>query len=133
MEARLRAVMLLTSDLPRAMAFYDALGLPRTRAGADLAIYDVDGGALALVTKPAAERLTGLVLGAPPDMPSQFLVHQARSRADVDAIVSAAEQAGARVLRRPADNDWGGYAGAFADPDGHAWTIGHNVEFYKKG
>jgi uncharacterized glyoxalase superfamily protein PhnB len=51
------------------------------------------------------------------------------SEAGVDAAMSTAESAGARILKPAARTDWGGYAGAFADPDGHAWEIAHNPFF----
>jgi hypothetical protein len=57
------------------------------------------------------------------------LAQNVRSRAEVDAVVAAAEQAGARVTRRPAETFYGGYAGYFLDPDGHAWEIAHNPGF----
>jgi uncharacterized protein len=30
------------------------------------------------------------------------------------------------VTRRPGATFWGGYSGAFTDPDGHPWEIAHN-------
>jgi len=41
---------------------------------------------------------------------------------DVDRIVERARRAGATVAREPAPQPWG-YAAAFADPDGHIWTV----------
>lgn len=35
----------------------------------------------------------------------------------------------ATVTRPPADTFYGGYAGCFADPDGHVWEIAHNPGF----
>ena len=31
-----------------------------------------------------------------------------------------------RSLRSGAETFWGGYSGAFADPEGHAWEVAHN-------
>ena len=134
MESKFGAVVLLTSDLERARSFYgQGLGFQELRGGADLAVYQLPGaGGLALMRQETASKLTGLVLGDPPDMPSQFLSLQADSNDAVDAFVAKAEAAGARVLRAPGDNDWGGYSAAFADPDGNAWTIGFNVELFKR-
>jgi predicted lactoylglutathione lyase len=42
--------------------------------------------------------------------------------AEVDELVKRAREAGARVLTEPGPQPWG-YAGTFADPDGHLWMI----------
>jgi uncharacterized protein len=46
----------------------------------------------------------------------------AASDDDVDQIVERARRAGATVATEPAPQPWG-YAAAFADPDGHIWTV----------
>ena len=43
--------------------------------------------------------------------------------------MAAAERAGATITRPPARTFYGGYAGVFTDPDGHAWEIAHNPGF----
>jgi uncharacterized protein len=67
------------------------------------------------------------------DQPHSFggivLAHNVRSRAEVDAILAAAEQAGATVTREAEETFYGGYAGYFVDLDGHAWEIAHNPGF----
>lgn len=42
--------------------------------------------------------------------------------AGVDELVARAEQAGAEIVTAPGQQPWG-YAGAFADPDGHVWMV----------
>lgn len=37
-----------------------------------------------------------------------------------------ARDAGARVVKPAGDTFWGGYAGLFADPDGHLWEVAWN-------
>ena len=44
-------------------------------------------------------------------------------------IVERARNNGAEVTREPSETFYGGYAGAFRDPDGHAWEIAHNPGF----
>ncbi len=51
---------------------------------------------------------------------------QRRSPAEVDAVIAGAEAAGATIKRHGAETFWGGYSGAFTDPDGHAWEVAHN-------
>ena len=54
------------------------------------------------------------------------LAHNARDRAEVDALLAEAERAGATILKPAEDVFWGGYSGYFADPDGHAWEVAWN-------
>ncbi len=54
------------------------------------------------------------------------IAHNVRSRAQVDAVLAEAEQAGGRILKAGGDVFWGGYTGYFADPDGHVWEIAWN-------
>ena len=42
---------------------------------------------------------------------------------------AAAEHAGARRVRPGRETFYGGYAGFFADPDGHVWEVAHNPGF----
>ena len=44
------------------------------------------------------------------------------SAADADALVEQAVAAGADLVTPPGQQPWG-YAGAFADPDGHVWMV----------
>lgn len=44
------------------------------------------------------------------------------TEAGVDALVKRAQQAGAEIVTEPGQQPWG-YAGAFADPDGHVWMV----------
>src|SRR6266851_5157295 len=37
-----------------------------------------------------------------------------------------AARAGATIARPATRADWGGYTGAFADPDGYLWEVAHN-------
>ncbi|MFQ5533982.1 MAG: VOC family protein [Sphingomonadales bacterium] len=57
------------------------------------------------------------------------LAYNARARAEVDAVLKLAQQAGGRILKPARDVFWGGYSGYFADPDGHPWEVGWNPHF----
>jgi uncharacterized protein len=46
----------------------------------------------------------------------------AQTDADVAELVERARRAGATVLTEPDRQPWG-YAGTFADPDGHIWMV----------
>ena len=44
---------------------------------------------------------------------------------DADELIARARAAGAEIVAEPAKQPWG-YAGTFADPDGHLWMITAN-------
>lgn len=52
--------------------------------------------------------------------------HNVRSEKEVDAVMRRAEQTGATIVKRAVKAFWGGYAGCFADPDGHLWEVAFN-------
>lgn len=57
------------------------------------------------------------------------LAHNVRSRTDVDEVLGEAANAGAEIVRPARETFYGGYAGCFADPDGHVWEIAYNPGF----
>jgi uncharacterized glyoxalase superfamily protein PhnB len=54
------------------------------------------------------------------------LAYNARSKEEVDAVLTEAEAAGARILKPAEETFWGGYSGYFTDPDGHPWEVAWN-------
>lgn len=46
----------------------------------------------------------------------------AQTDADVAEVIERAREAGATILTEPDRQPWG-YAGTFADPDGHIWMV----------
>ena len=118
------------ADLPRAVAFYrDGLGWPTQGiVGTELehgavAFFDLQPG-LRLALWPRADLAhdSGLPL-APPAPTECSLGHNVDSSAKVDAVMSTAERAGARIVKPAGPTFWGGYAGYFQDPDGHLWEV----------
>lgn len=57
------------------------------------------------------------------------LAQNVRSRAEVDELIATATKAGATVTKPARETFYGGYAGYFADPDGHLWEIAWNPGF----
>jgi predicted lactoylglutathione lyase len=51
----------------------------------------------------------------------QILIGLATTR-EVDKLVGRASEAGAKIIFEAGEQNWG-YAGAFADPDGHMWQV----------
>ena len=51
-----------------------------------------------------------------------------RSESRVNEVIAEAKAAGATILKPAAREQWGGYGGAFADPDGYVWQIGYSAQ-----
>jgi catechol 2,3-dioxygenase-like lactoylglutathione lyase family enzyme len=136
MRPRLSVVTLGVADLDRAVGFYrDGLGWPtegvvgREFAHGAVAFFDLAGGLrLALWALADIAHDTGLPQG-PVSPTAMTLGHNVARREDVDAAMAAAVRAGAEVVKPAQDTFYGGYAGYFADPDGHLWEIAWNPEF----
>jgi uncharacterized glyoxalase superfamily protein PhnB len=57
------------------------------------------------------------------------LAHNVGSDEEVDRLIEDARANGAEISREPSRTFYGGYAGVFRDPDGHAWEVAHNPGF----
>jgi catechol 2,3-dioxygenase-like lactoylglutathione lyase family enzyme len=114
------------ADVPRARAFYTALGWPVVFAdGDDFCVLDTDGVRVALWSTGALAADAGRP-GTGPDGVRGSLAVNVASEAEVDAALAAVVAAGGEVTRAAHRADWGGYSGYFADPDGHAWEVAYN-------
>jgi len=56
------------------------------------------------------------------------LGYNVNSAAEVDAAMALARKAGANIVKPAGKTFWGGYAGYFADPDGHLWEVVWNPQ-----
>jgi uncharacterized protein len=125
MEQRISLITLGVTDLPRARAFYQALGWREAPApAADVAFYQAGGMVLGLwdrasLAADSAVRDSGGWGGV-------TLAYNVGSPAEVDAVIAEARAAGAMIGREPAPTFYGGYSGVFTDPDGHPWEVAHN-------
>lgn len=136
MKARISLITLCVDDLERSLRFYrDGLGLKTPgivgqefEHGA-VAFFELHGGLkLALWPRRSLAHDTGLPLG-PPSATELSLGHNVASRAEVDAVMTQAQQAGAVIVKPAADTFWGGYAGYFQDPDRHLWEVAWNPQW----
>jgi len=74
-----------------------------------------------------SEEFPELGIHAPrPGQPTAMSIHLHVD--DADATIARAVEAGATLLRPPADHFYGERSGAILDPFGHEWTIGHSIE-----
>ena len=124
-------VTLGVSDLARSIVFYEALGFGRKAAGAQ-GVGFFQAGAVVLAVWPVSDLAQDAKVtqsGSAPAFRGVALAWNCRSEADVDAAIERARKAGASVPKAAQKTTWGGYAGYFADPDGHLWEVAHNPTF----
>ena len=132
MRQSLSLVTLGVADYERAKAFYTALGWRVTWEAEDTAFFAANGVVVVLWDRAKLAADTGVV-DAGATWSGITLAHNVGSRDEVHEIVGAARANGATVTREPAETFYGGYAGVFRDPDGHAWEIAHNPGFGLNG
>ena len=126
---RIAIVTLGVEDLARAAAFYEAMGLKRSRASqATIHFYDMDGVVLALFPNDMLAEDAG-VAAEGHGFRRQTLAWNVHDPAAVDAAFARVLAAGGSSLKPPHKTSWGGYVGHFADPDGHLWEVAHNPFF----
>jgi uncharacterized protein len=129
MEQRISLVTLGVADLERSRAFYERLGWKRSVGDAGGIVFFQTGGmALALYPRSDLAQDAG-VAAEGHGFPGFTLAFNARSRADVDAVLAEAQAAGASILKPAQEAFWGGYSGYFADPDGFLWEVAWNPSF----
>jgi uncharacterized protein len=128
MKQSVSLITLGVSDFARAKAFYEAIGWSPAMDVEDTLFFRANGVVLVLWgrDKLAAD------LGIRDDgarWSGVALAHNVASDEEVDRVVEEARANGAEVSRAPAPTFYGGYAGCFRDPDGHAWEVAHNPGF----
>jgi catechol 2,3-dioxygenase-like lactoylglutathione lyase family enzyme len=119
-------VTLGVADLPRAVAFYEALGWSADNdyAAQGVAFFQAPGMVVALWSREELAADSGVEDGG--GWGGVTLAYNGRSPEDVDVVLAQAEAAGATIARPGAETFWGGYSGVFIDPDGHPWEVAHN-------
>jgi len=124
-DQRVSLVTLGVRDLGRARAFYRALGW-RTGAGPgdDVVFFQAGCMIVALWDRDRLAEDSGVADGG--GWGGVTLAYNARSAAEVDAVMAEALSAGATLGRPAGPTFWGGYSGVFADPEGHPWEVAHN-------
>ena len=121
-------ITLGVADYARAKAFYEALGWTVAYDVQETGFFQANGVVLTLWAREKLAADTGVA-----DDGARWggitLAHNVGSREEVDAVIDEARQGGAEISREPAETFYGGYAGVFRDPDGHAWEVAHNPGF----
>jgi uncharacterized protein len=133
MKPRITLLTIAVDDLERSLAFYrDGLRLPtkgivgREFEHGAVAFFDLqDGVKLAIWRRDDLAHDAGLRKS--PRSSTEFSIgHNVRSEQEVDTVMREAERAGATIVKQAQRTFWGGYAGYFADPDGHLWEVAFN-------
>ena len=133
MKPRITVLTIAVDDLERSLAFYaNGLGLPtegivgREFEHGAVAFFGLESGVrLAIWPCESLAHDAGLPKTAP--SATEFSIgHNVGSEAEVDDVMRQAELAGATIVKPAGKTFWGGYAGYFADPDGHLWEIVYN-------
>ena len=109
MKARITLLTLGVDDLEGAVAFFELEG------GLRMALWPRRDLAHDTGLKQSRSSSTEFSIG-----------HNVRSEKEVDAVMKQADKAGAKIVKPAVKTFWGGYAGYFADPDGHLWEVAYN-------
>lgn len=122
-------ISLPIADRPTSFAFYrDGIGLDPFGEPADDGVpeplqFDLNDGVRIMLIPTGG---FGWVIGdhevAPTGSSECVVTITADTDADVDETIARARAAGAAVVTEPGQRPWG-YAGTFADPDGHLWMV----------
>jgi catechol 2,3-dioxygenase-like lactoylglutathione lyase family enzyme len=117
------------ADVARARRFFERLGW-RGQEVEQTVFFQAGGQAVVLWSREKLADDAGIADDQPTDgFGGLALAYNARSAAEVDDILAAAEAAGATITKPAATTFYGGYSGYFADPDGHLWEVAHNPGF----
>jgi len=141
MRSRIHVITLGVRDLERSLAFYRALGLESpgvigtefaaddTAPGGAAAMFELEGGViLSLYGRDDLAKDANALFDAPGR--GEFSIgHLVGSKEEVDALLAAAQAAGATLTDEPHERPWGIYSGYFRDPDGHLWEVIWNPRF----
>ena len=128
MDQRISLITLGVTDLARSRAFYERLGW-QGQEMEETVFFQAGGQAVVLWGRAKLAADGGIDDRGSDGFGGMALAQNVRSREEVDRIVAEAAAAGAVVTKAPAETFYGGYAGYFRDPDGHAWEIAHNPGF----
>ena len=126
MDQRISIVTLGTDNLPRAVAFWEAMCCPRRAKAFDaIAMFQCSGMAFAIYPFDKLAEDCGMT-DRGPGFGGFTIAHNLASKADVDALLLTAVANGATLQKPAHEAFWGGYSGYFLDPDGHPWEVAYN-------
>ena len=126
--ARVTLITLGVADVPRATAFYQALGwtMSTSSVAGEVSFFKLSNLVLAVWGHDDLAADARAESGAVPGFRGVALAINVESRDEVDRLLAAAVEAGGQLPKPGHATDWGGYSGYFADPDGNLWEVAHN-------
>jgi predicted lactoylglutathione lyase len=127
-EQRISLITLGVTDLARARTFYERLGWQGQEVEQTV-FFQAGGMAVVLWGRDKLADDSGVTDGSADGFGGIALAQNVRSQAEVDAVLERAASAGAQITQPARETFYGGYAGHFADPDGHVWEIAYNPGF----
>jgi uncharacterized protein len=128
MDQRVSLITLGVGDLAAARRFYEALGW-ECKEVSETVFVQAGGSAVVLWGRDKLAEDAGIEDREAGGFGGIALAQNVRSPEEVDSIIAAATAAGATITKPAAKTFYGGYAGYFADLDGHLWEIAHNPGF----
>jgi catechol 2,3-dioxygenase-like lactoylglutathione lyase family enzyme len=129
MDQRISILTLGVADLTRSRSFFERLGWRASSASSEAIVF-FEAGGMALALYPRTELAKDANLAPEGHGFSGITIaYNARTRAEVDAVLAQADAAGAKILKTAQEAFWGGYSGYFADPDNFAWEVAFNPHF----
>jgi predicted lactoylglutathione lyase len=128
MNQSVSLITLGVSDYDRAKHFYESLGWSAALEIEETVFFQANGVVLVLWARAKLAADSGIADDGA-GWSGIALAHNVSSRQDVEDVIEQARANGATITREPSETFYGGYAGAFRDPDGHAWEIAHNPGF----
>jgi catechol 2,3-dioxygenase-like lactoylglutathione lyase family enzyme len=130
MKPRINVLTLGVDDLERSLAFYrDGMGLEtdgiigKEFEDGAIVLFKLNEGLILSLYPTASLAKDAKVTATKARLGAASIGQLVKSKAEVDAVIRQAEQAGAIVTDPPHDRFWGGYSGYFHDPNGHLWEI----------
>jgi hypothetical protein len=130
-DQRVSLITLGVGDLAAARRFYEALGW-ECKEVEETVFVQAGGSGVVLWGREKLADDAGVEDARADGFGGIALAQNVRSREEVDAIMATAAEAGATITKPAAETFYGGYAGYFADLDGHMWEIAHNPGFTLK-
>jgi predicted lactoylglutathione lyase len=127
-DQRVSLITLGVADLALARTFYERLGWQGQEIE-ETVFFQAGGMALVLWGRGKVADDAGIEDGGTDGFGGVTLAHNVRSPAEVDEVLATAARAGATITRAAGETFYGGYAGYFADLDGHLWEIAYNPGF----
>lgn len=129
MDQRLSLITLGVRDLARSTAFFEKLGWKRSVKDAP-GVSFFQCGSIAFGLFPRDELAKDA--GVSPEgsgFEGFSIAYNARSKEEVDEVLTAVQSLGADIVKPATEVFWGGYSGYFRDLDGHLWEVAWNPGF----